>query len=89
MAKYMKKPIVVEAVQWTGENRGEIRDFATGFRRLDFDGNVRERVLIIETLEGKMKAQVGDFIIKGVQGEVYPCKPDIFEASYYKVSEDA
>lgn len=77
--KYRKKPVVIEAVQWTGENLKEMRYF-TGKPLLFFDSHSRS--FIIETLEGDMVASVGDYIIKGVQGEFYPCKPDIFEATY-------
>ena len=76
--KYQKKP--VEAVQYTGQNDYEIQEFVgvtcSGHRP---DG------LHIMTLEGDMHASPGDFIIKGVKGEFYPCKPDIFAATYEKV----
>ena len=72
--KFRKKPVVIDAVQWTGENHDEIHDFC----------NIRPGTLWvgIETLEGTMFANIGDWIIKGVQGEFYPCKPDIFTATY-------
>ncbi len=75
--RFRKKPVEIEAVQWTGENRDEIKAFideaAFGFAFGE---------LSIHTLEGSMKASPGDWIIRGVQGEHYPCKPDIFEATY-------
>ena len=72
-ARYRKKPIVIEAIQWTGDNPDEI---------LDWSGlHAGQLWVAIETLEGTMKADIGDWIIKGVQGEFYPCKPDIFEAT--------
>lgn len=78
--KYRKKPVVIDAVQWTGKNFNEILGFVD--KQLSANG-LNE--IFIETLEGSMKASSGDFIIKGLKGEFYPCKPDIFEASYEKV----
>ena len=78
--KYRKKPVVIDAVKWTGENFDEITRFATLSRVELSDG-----LLHIITLEGMMVADEGDFIIKGVKGEYYPCKPDIFEKTYEKV----
>lgn len=76
MAKFRKKPVVIEAVQWTGSNGNEIVRFITGLPDAEaFDETIK-------TLEGEMHASVGDWIIKGVKGEFYPCKPDIFEATY-------
>ena len=74
----MKKPVVIEAVQWDG-NTEPMLDFCKG---IEF----RDGELYIQTLEGQMHASKGDFIIKGVQGEFYPCKPDVFELSYYKLN---
>lgn len=80
--KYVKKPVVIEAVQWTGLNMTEIADFTSnGKRYIEFDGDVCR----IQTLEGVMTASTGDYIIKGVKGEFYPCKPDIFEETYEEV----
>ena len=76
--KYRKKPIVIEAVQWTGDNKVEIQLFMN--RYLDEDTILRR--LTIPTLEGDHIASEGDYIIKGVKGEFYPCKPDIFEQTY-------
>ena len=81
MAKYRKKPVVIEAEQFTEENKDRAFNFV---RRAcsagrDKDNNV---TLLIQTLEGDMTASLGDFIIKGIQGEFYPCKPDIFYATY-------
>lgn len=64
MAKYRKKPVVVDAYQ-------------------------TDKELEIETLEGTMHASIGDYIITGVNGEKYPCKPDIFEKTYEKVEEES
>lgn len=82
MTEYRKKPVAIEAVKYTGKNNvNDILNFI-GERKLAYlDGET----LNIETLEGVMKADVGDYIIKGIKGEFYPCKPDIFEATYEKV----
>jgi hypothetical protein len=77
--KYRKKPVVIEAVQWTGDNEKEIRDLdGERFPRVLFDQNR----IYIETLEGPMTANLGDYIIKGVRGELYSCRSDIFEETY-------
>ena len=83
--KYVKKSIVVEAVQNTGENVSEIRKFMDGKSRPVYTLN--GYVYLIDTLEGTMTANIGDYIIKGVKGEFYPCKPDEFEANYDVVNE--
>jgi uncharacterized protein YeeX (DUF496 family) len=85
MRRYVKKPIEIEAVQWTGDNRREIFDFCTlSYFNTDFEtGNLK---LNIQTLEGNMEASVGDYIIKGIKGEFYPCKPDIFLLTYDEVT---
>ncbi|HHG7615373.1 TPA: hypothetical protein ACPXTH_001767 [Streptococcus pneumoniae] len=80
--KYRKKPVVVEAVQWNGNNRKEVIDFAENKIWFDALGNIW-----IATLEGDMVAKKGDYIIKGVQGEYYPCKLDIFAETYEKTEE--
>lgn len=76
--KYRKKPVVIDAVLWTGENDQEIEAFLHDADRAVIG---RESV-IIRTLEGNMTANIGDWIIRGVKGEFYPCKPDIFKATY-------
>lgn len=84
MSKFRKKPVVIEAVQFrAGEQDGEFAaDVVAGRVRYPEDGT-----MLIETLEGVMCAQPGDWIIRGVKGELYPCKPDIFAATYESVSE--
>ncbi len=78
MPRYVKKPIPITAVQWTGENKVEIAEFTHG--RCQFcDGRIS---IIIPTLEGDMGATNGDYIICGVDGEFYPCKKEIFEKTY-------
>ena len=76
--KFRKKPVVIEAVLWNGENIDEIAAFMK-WRNFEHD---KRNGLIIRTLEGQHIATVGDYIIKGVAGEFYPCKPDIFAATY-------
>lgn len=95
MAKFRKKPVVIEAVLWTGSNVDEICGFVmtkAELRRRDYimptGGIMPGGALIIETLEdigeGHL-ASPGDWIIKGVSSEFYPCKPDIFEKTYEAV----
>lgn len=74
--RYIKKPVVIDAVKYNGTNVEEIVRFTN--KTVKYDGETME----IETLEGTMKASVGDYIIKGVNGEFYPCKPDIFKKTY-------
>jgi hypothetical protein len=79
--KYRKKPIVVEAIKFdaTSENLVELSEFLSQ-RTLVFDPQKEQ--IIIETWEGDVTASKGDWIIKGIKGEFYPCKPDVFEATY-------
>jgi hypothetical protein len=85
--KYRKKPVVIEALQWDGSTEGRERikkhwpEMSTAAPR----SNPDDRTVswwVIETLEGHHVVSVGDFIIKGIKGEFYPCKPDIFELTY-------
>ena len=78
--KFKKKPVVIEAVQYDGFHTGELNDFC-GSSFLKPVG----RNPFIRTLEGEMIISKGDWVIKGVKGEFYPCKPDIFEATYEAV----
>lgn len=84
--KYVKKPVEIEAVQFvdTPERISEIAEFVGTDLRVNYEDKDNPYIHI-ETLEGTMKASVGDYIIKGVKGEFYPCKPDIFEATYDSV----
>lgn len=83
MARYRKKPVLIEAIRWDGENITEIFDFMAPEEPVYMDGFSNADDLIgIDTLEGRMVASKGDWIIKGVKGEFYPCKPEIFEATY-------
>lgn len=79
--KFRKKPVVIEAVQWLPFDDWIPMNYHMG-GRLTVNS---ESQLVIETLEGAMKADAGDWIIKGVKGEFYPCKPDIFEMTYEPV----
>lgn len=88
MGLYRKKPVVIEAVQYDGNFRcldifsiNEVSHFVVS---KDENG---KQCIKIPTLEGEMTATIGDYIIKGVNGEFYPCKPDIFEKTYEKVGE--
>lgn len=89
--KYRKKPVIIEAVQLTIENvkNNTITNFLgdkfTGY--ISESKNLEEVITYIDTLEGRMKASTNDYIIKGVQGEFYPCKPDIFELTYEIVKD--
>ncbi len=94
--KYRKKPIVIDAIVWNGNNLEEVMNFIGSEFRYEplseyitqkFTYNPKDNDLRIVTLEGLMKADVGDYIIRGVNGEYYPCKPDIFEKTYEKVEE--
>jgi hypothetical protein len=92
--KCRKKPIVVDVVQWQGNNEREVFDFLTGTRsqpiilegdtfRVDLcNGGCQPGNLIIKTLEGDHLAHIGDYILKSVKGEFYPCKKEIFEETY-------
>lgn len=82
--QYRKKPVVIEAIRFTGKNSEEL--LAWGHKNMTFDPV--ENKMLIHTLEGTMTAFIGDYIIKGVQGEYYPCKPDIFDATYEAVDRN-
>lgn len=88
--KIVTKPLVKEAIQVRIGNLNAVRDFMGGekHRNIEFSINYVQHKVFIHTLEGSMRADVGDWIIKGIQGEFYPCKADIFEATYTKVDED-
>jgi len=81
MPKFRKKPVVIEAIQWNN-NMYEIIEFGDGSDNFGFSGDN----CTINTLEGNMVASPLDWIIKGVNGEFYPCKPDIFEKTYELVN---
>ena len=91
---FVKKPVSVQAVQWTGENVKELSEFmderkpdGTINRSFVIYGDSRNPCLVIPTLEGDHYARIGDWIIRGIKGEFYPCKPDIFEKTYEEKDE--
>jgi len=93
MAQWRKKPIVIEAFQWTADHLQKedplwivdaIREGTVWFNHV----GTPDIKMMIQTLEGAMEASPEDYIIKGVKGEIYPCKPDIFEMSYEAVEND-
>lgn len=95
MPKFRKKPVVVEAIQWTGSNLEEIRNFVGSdliedyMEFFDIKRTLKKMLvdIAIDMLEGTMRVDYGDYIIKGVKGEFYPCKSDIFLATYEEVAE--
>lgn len=89
MPKFRKKPVVIEAIKWTGKNLteviafcGEIHPDIKEWPWDEYAELVKREGLKIFTLEGPHFASVGDWIIKGVKGECYPCKPDVFSMTY-------
>jgi|LUMK01.1.fsa_nt_gb hypothetical protein len=96
--KYKKKPIPIEAIQWTGNNAEEVIEFCDDsliYNVKDYIDMAESRGLpdgstffIIKTLEGYMDVQVGAYIIKGVKGELYPCKEDIFLETYDEIEDE-
>lgn len=84
MMKYRKKPVVIEAVQWDGDMT-TVEPLLAKSSTYGVSQDLCDHSLIIPTLEGDMRANVGDWIILGVKEELYPCKPDIFEATYDRV----
>ena len=87
--RYKKKPVVIEAIQWNGENANEIKEWCNKDKN-NFNfvcGQTNPNQIEINTLEGVMLASIGDYIIKGIKGEFYPCKPDIFEETYEVLDE--
>ena len=87
--KYRKKPVVIDAIQYCFDEvnkcKEEIQDDIADFMNKNI--TIIDDKIEIDTLEGPIHASINDYIIKGVQGEFYPCKPDIFEQTYEKVKE--
>lgn len=86
--KFRKKPVVIEAILWDGSGS----TYERIIEELDPEKKyvlplLRDGKIHIHTLEGDHEGNIGDMIIKGVKGELYPCKPDIFEMTYEKVDE--
>jgi hypothetical protein len=93
MDRYRKKPVVIEAMQLTSECDIEVvmwlEESDAAHQCLAQAGDVDTlTAIVIETLEGDMRAEIGDWIIRGVKGEFYPCKPDIFEATYEPAGDE-
>ena len=92
--RYRKKPVCIEAVEWNGSNLREVIDFtgqhpsASKWTWEQYESVVAEQGLKIFTLEGSHLASVGDMIIRGIKGEYYPCKPDIFAETYEAVGPE-
>lgn len=87
MSKYRKKPVVIEAILWNGGRDAWLAIEKLAGNRI-VTSNLQDQTITIATLEGNMKVSKGDYVIQGVRGEIYPCKPDIFEATYETVEED-
>ena len=91
--KYRKKPVTIEAMQWDGTQAGANTIIAWAAQHPVESGVIavpnvgQSGRLIVHTIEGTMHASEGDWIIRGVQGEFYPCKPDIFAKTYEAVAE--
>lgn len=93
--KYRKKPVVIEAIRWTGDNLQEVIGFTGKHQRWgewfqsweEYEARVKADggIFKIITLEGSMEASPGDWIIRGVKGEYYPCKNEIFTMTYEPV----
>ena len=83
--KYKNKPVVIEAMQYDGRNTNEVAGWL-------MENGVRvgwsNAAMVIPTLEGRMEASPGDWVIRGVKGEFYPCKPDIFAAIYEEATDE-
>ena len=80
--RFRKKPVIVEAIQYDGS-----KENIAAILRLGNSIMLYSDYLVIKTLEGNHRADKGDWIIKGVKGELYPCKPDIFEQTYESIEE--
>lgn len=95
--KYRKKPVVIEAFQYDGDLKGKdgnyyvpdwaVKAFEDGVLHYPLPGSPLHPPceLYVKTLEGDMHVSIGDYVIRGVNGELYPCKPDIFEKTYEAV----
>ncbi len=89
MAQYRRKPVVVDAIQWLGKVE-DIEPLLRLPRTASDKSNwkVDGQQLLIHTLEGTMTAELGDFIVCGVAGELYPCKPAIFQVTYEPITRE-
>lgn len=88
MAKYRSKPVVIDAFKWTGgPDQTEDPEWIVSRIKMG-QVSFSDGRMFIKTLEGIMEAQPGDYIIKGIAGEIYPCKPEIFEYKYERVDDE-
>jgi len=85
--KFVKKAVIVEAEQWIGCNISTLSEFMATAKTDFITGKASEGIIQILTLEGIMTARIGDWIIKGIDGELYPCKDSIFKRTYQKPGE--
>ena len=93
--RYRKKPVEVEAMRLDRHNTKDVCDWIASCQYHDPDnehgeqsvGYLTDGTVVIDTLEGRMVASIGDYVIRGVKGEFYPCKPDIFEQTYEQVTQ--
>ena len=92
--RYRTKPCEIEAIKWDGTNLEEIKEFVGDcliYNIVDTAWEVGKGkphvIMKVHTLEGDMEATAGDYIIKGIRGEFYPCKPDVFEKKYELITE--
>jgi hypothetical protein len=85
--RFRKKPVVIEAIHFDGssESASQIYNWVAPHQPISLRNLDGVKTIVINTLEGEMTAQVGDWIIRGVAGEFYPCKPNIFEQTYESV----
>lgn len=82
--QYRKRPVIIEAIQLTKENFADVLTFCNNAGNI-IASNENNMGVSISTLEGTMLADIGDYVIRGIKGEYYPCKPDIFERTYEEV----
>ena len=88
--KYRKKPVVIDAWQFNGEHVSDLPDFLStrmDLQRIVIDNSTGLSLMLIDTQHGSAECAIGDWIIKGVSGELYPCKDDIFKAFFEKVEK--
>jgi uncharacterized pyridoxamine 5'-phosphate oxidase family protein len=83
--KFRKKPVIIDAIQWTGKNTNDVLHFCNKNTTLAILGENKDFIMIA-TLEGRIQANINDWIIKGIKEEYYPIKPDIFESTYEQVT---
>ena len=86
MARYRKKPVEIEAIQWNSDNIEKVYEMLGNNLIVTPSADGERLYHFIRTLEGDMELSWNDYVIKGVKGEFYPCKPDIFELTYDKIN---